>query len=57
MIHLPEFSSFFPPFGWQGNFGGKRNSGDCKRIFEQAVVEALGGLELDNCLSVCSSVG
>ena len=23
-IHLPEFSCLFPPFGWQGNFVGKK---------------------------------
>jgi hypothetical protein len=47
MIHLPQiclnFFDFFHRLGGKEIFGGKRNFGDCKRIFEQAVVETLYG--------------
>jgi hypothetical protein len=45
MIHLPQiclnFLDFFHRMGGKEILWGKRNFGDCKRIFEQAVVEAL----------------
>jgi hypothetical protein len=45
MIHLPQiclnFLDFFHRLGDKEILWGKRNFGDCKRIFEQAVVEAL----------------
>jgi hypothetical protein len=45
MIHLPQiclnFLDFFHRLGGKEILWGKRNFGDCKRIFEQAVVEAL----------------
>jgi hypothetical protein len=45
MIHLPQiclnFFDFFHRLGGKEILWGKRNFGDCKRIFEQAVVETL----------------
>jgi hypothetical protein len=45
MTHLPQiclnFLHFFHRLGDKEILWGKRNFGDCKRIFEQAVVEAL----------------
>jgi hypothetical protein len=45
MIHLPQicqnFLDFFHRLGDKDILWEKRNFGDCKRIFEQAVVEAL----------------
>ena len=45
MIHLLQiclnFLDFFHRLGDKEILWGKRNFGDCKRIFEQAVVEAL----------------
>jgi hypothetical protein len=41
MIHLPEFSRFFHRLGGKEILWEKSNFGDCKRIFEQAVAEAL----------------
>ena len=45
MIHLSQiclnFLDFFPRLGGKEFLWGKRNFGDCKRIFEHAVVEAL----------------
>jgi hypothetical protein len=38
---LPEFLDFFHRLGGKEILWEKRNFGDCKRIFEQAVVEAL----------------
>jgi hypothetical protein len=47
MIHLPQiclnFLDFFHRLGDKEILWEKRNFGDCKRIFEQAVVEALVG--------------
>jgi hypothetical protein len=40
-LKLPEFSWFFHRLGGKEILWGKRNFGDCKRIFERAVVEAL----------------
>jgi hypothetical protein len=37
-----NFLDFFHRLGGKEILWGKRNFGDCKRIFEQAVVEALG---------------
>jgi hypothetical protein len=49
MIHLPQiclnFLNFFHRLGGKEILWGKRNFGDCKRIFEQAVVEALSGIQ------------
>jgi hypothetical protein len=45
MIHLPQiclnFLVLFHRLGGKEILWEKRNFGDCKRIFEQAVVEAL----------------
>jgi hypothetical protein len=45
MIHLPQiclnFLDFYHRLGDKEILWKKRNFGDCKRIFEQAVVEAL----------------
>jgi hypothetical protein len=45
MIHLPQiclnFLDFFHRLGDKEILWGKRNFGDCKRVFEQAIVEAL----------------
>jgi hypothetical protein len=45
MIHLPQiclnFFYFFHRLGGKEILWEKRNFGDCKRIFEQAVVETL----------------
>jgi hypothetical protein len=49
MIHLPQiclnFFDFFHRLGGKEILWEKRNFGDCKRIFEQAVVETLGESE------------
>jgi hypothetical protein len=45
MIYLPQiclnFLDFFHRSGGKEILWGKRNFGDCKRIFDQAVVETL----------------
>ena len=59
MIHLPQiclnFLDFSRHLGGKEILSEKRNFGDCKRIFEQAVVEALSECLVERRLNLALS--